>query len=137
MALLDAVDCPAIRAAIDAALDTDALPDATIELDQFMGEGMREVLRRAPDAETATGDTAAQLKTAAILFAASLLAPVAPLYSAENVASTTYSYQRAARDPQALAASLRARALGMIRSATGATSPAGLSGTFAIARAGR
>lgn len=135
MALLDATFYPQIRAAIDTMIGPDELPDSTIAMDAFIGEGQRLVTRKVPDATSRTGDELAQLRSAAILYTASLLAASVPLYTSEMVGHRGYQYQRVARDPQQLARDLRARAARLVSltlNATGTPAP-----VFAIAKGGR
>lgn len=106
--LLSAADWPAVRAALDVTLDSSALPDATIALDIFSGEAMREVEARVTDATTLTGDDALDVTAAAVYLTAANLAPSMP--SLTRASGQYLDWQRKGMDWNQRAAELRARA---------------------------
>lgn len=108
MALLTSADYPAIRAALDVALDSTILPDATIALDIYLGAAEREVAALDPDSGTRTGDDLARVKSAVVYLTAALLAPAIPWIVRESVGGQ--SYERVREDWGALASALRQRA---------------------------
>lgn len=108
MTLIVAGDYEAIRKALDTSLDNRLLPDAVIGLDLYAGAASRAVLARDPDAATRTGTAGQQIKLAAILWCASLIAPALPQISGEDHGDD--SYRRVLASPEKLAADLRARA---------------------------
>lgn len=80
--LLSSSDWPAVRAALDITLSSTQLPDATIALDIFSGEAMREVEARVTDATTLTGDDELTVTAAAVFLTASFIAPSLPSLTA-------------------------------------------------------
>lgn len=108
MALLSAAEYPAIRAAIDIALDSTTLPDSIIALDMYVGAGQRDVLLIDPLAESRTGNDLLHATTAAILFTAARLVGALPQIVKETFPD--HSYERNKVDAAARAAELRALA---------------------------
>lgn len=91
MGLLTSADYPAIRAALDAHLDTTLLPDATIELSPFLGAAELEVADRDPNAATRTGDDLARVKLAVIYLAAANLAPSVPRLISSSAGDSSFT----------------------------------------------
>lgn len=106
--LLTSADYPAIRAALDISLDATDLPDSLIDLDQFVGKGVREVLQRDSLAESRSGTELLRARNAAIFFTAALLAPSVPAITSES--EGTYRVNREAWDGQRRQRELRALA---------------------------
>ncbi len=69
---------PSIRRAIAVDLDAEALPDVVIEDPIYLGAAEAEILRRVPNAASATGEDRRRIVSATILLTASLLAPAIP-----------------------------------------------------------
>jgi hypothetical protein len=105
-------DFTAIRAAIDLSLDEGTLPDDVIALPIYRGRAEARVLARDPNAASYTYGMPEYdaVKQAAILFAASLLAPIvlASIPTSETIG--TYKYNLAGLKPEQLAAALSADA---------------------------
>jgi hypothetical protein len=109
MSLLSAADYPAIRAALDTAMDSAFLPDSVIGMSIYAGAGELAVLAKVPDAESRSGAELQRCKNAAVYLTAALLAIALPQIAAETFIGGE-SYQRKIVDPAALAAELRQRA---------------------------
>lgn len=135
MSLLTSADYDSVRAALDALLDCETLPDDVIALDLYAGAAERAVLARDPLAETRTGSALARVRAAAVLYAASYLAPVVPQLTSERFAD--YSYSRNGQDWAKLAASLRARADAELDTVLETRRSAGALGVFTVARGRR
>ncbi len=110
MAILTALDYPAIRAALDVQLTAQSLPDATIAQSIFQGAAEAEVIKRVPTAENKTGDDLARVKRAAVWLTAAYLAHSVVRLTSLSVQTRDLSYSRQTFDPEEKAAELRARA---------------------------
>jgi len=119
--LLNRSEFEAVRAAIDVSLSDDILPDEQIELDIFQGAGERELLVLVPTAADLV-DIDPRIRSAAILFVAARICPRVPDIVRE--AFGQQSYQRSARDMNALAAKLRNEALAIANQIAGVVDPA-------------
>lgn len=138
MAILQPEDYPAVRAALDPALDATTLPDATIELPIFLDAADLELKRLAPDwADYVDEPEATQLRLAAIYLTASLIAATTPAIVAEAVGKGDYSYRAERPSPAELAALLRARAVAAVDLATGAASGDAIPTFFELAESAR
>lgn len=111
--LLTASSYPAIRAAIDLALDSESLPDATIALPIFLDAADLVLKARDPQWATRTGDALTHLTNAAIYLTAARIAPAMVRLLGETY-SSGYRYQLAAVDWDARAAALNAAADGAL-----------------------
>lgn len=110
MAILTALDYPAIRAALDVGLNATQLPDATIAQSIFLGAAEDELLRKVPGAATMTGDDLARVKRALVWLTAAYLAHSVVRLTSVNIQTRDLSYSRQTFDPDAKAAELRTRA---------------------------
>ncbi len=139
MTLLTVLDNPAIRAVIDLSLTAADVPDATIALDAFQGQGEARVLARFPDAASLTGDDAVQIRTAAICFVAALVAESLPRVLTEFVGRRSYGATKAAAtaDMLSIAAGLRGRGEAALASIVSEPVPRVRPISFSIARGGR
>lgn len=108
MPLLTSASYPSVRAALDIALDSEALPDSIIGLDIYLGAGMRDVIVIDPLAETRTGSELQHAQTAAVLFTAARLIGALPQIKSET--RDTHAYTRQEVNVAARAAELRALA---------------------------
>lgn len=112
MTILTPAEYPAIRAAIDLALDETTLPDAVIELPIFLAAADLDLKTRDPDWATRTGDQLTQLTNAAIYLTAARIAPSVPRLQREVFGD--YSYQLQTIDWEARAAALNSMADGTL-----------------------
>jgi hypothetical protein len=110
MAILSSADYPAVRAALDASLNPQQLPDATIAQDIFVGAAEAELLRRVPDAASRTGDELKRVKRALVYLTAALLAHSVVRLTSVSIQTRDLSYSRQTFDPDEKAAELRGRA---------------------------
>lgn len=110
MAILTALDYPAIRAALDVNITEQTLPDSVIAEDIFLGAAEAEVVRRVPDAETLIGENLARVKRAAIWLTAAYLAHSVVRITSMNIQTRDMSYSRQTFNPDEKAAELRQRA---------------------------
>lgn len=110
MAILQAADYPAIRAALDVDLNAQALPDAVISQDIFLGAAEAELLERVPDAADKTGDDLKRVKRALVWLTAAYLAHSVVRITSMNIQTRDMSYSRQAFDPDEKQAELRRRA---------------------------
>ncbi len=110
MAILTALDYPAVRAALDVQLNAQSLPDATIAQGIFVGAAEAEVLKRVPEAESKTGEDLARVKRAAVWLTAAYLAHSVARITSLSVQTRDLSYSRQTFNPDEKAAELRARA---------------------------
>jgi hypothetical protein len=110
MAILDSVDYPAIRAALDITLGTTSLPDETIEQSIFLGAAESQILQQDPQAETRTGTAREHVRNAAILLCAALIAgSMVSRVTTESLPGGGYSHGRPAVDWTKRAEELRGR----------------------------
>lgn len=126
MAILTSADYPAVRAALDVALNEQQLPNATIGQDIFVGAAEAELLRRVPTAASMTGSDLARVKRALVCLTAALLAPSVVRITSMSIQTRDLSYSRHTFDPEEKAAELRSRAeteIGMLLT-PGAATPA-------------
>lgn len=107
MAILSSDEYPEIRAALDADLNANDLPDSIIAMTIYKDAADQDVLERDPDAATRTGEDANRVKRAAIYFCAARLAPVVVRLTSLSVTTRDMSYSRATFDPEERAAQLR------------------------------
>ena len=124
MAILTALDYPAIRAALDVSLNAQQLPDATIAQDVFLGAAEADLLRRVPTAAAMTGNDLARVKRALVWLTAAYLAPSVVRITSLSIQTRDLSYSRQTFDPEAKARELRSRAegeIGMLVSPAAAT----------------
>jgi len=110
VAILDSTFNPAIRMALHSSLTTEALPDAMIALNIYLGAAEAEILRRDPDAASRTGTELIVVQNAAVLMTAALLAPAVELMQSEYIPGGGYRYQRPEVNWKERAALLRQRA---------------------------
>lgn len=98
-------NCDLIRAAIDTSLTAEALPNATIALDVYLGAAEREVKARDTAWASRTGDELTALKTAVAYLTAARLAPAVP--QIVDAKDRDLSRRLQERDMMVLAAALR------------------------------
>lgn len=91
--LLAPTDYPAIRAALDLALQAKDLPDSVIELPIYLGKAEQSILQRDPEATTRTGTEQQHIKNAVIFTCAALLAPAMRNLQRERVGEWEGAYQ--------------------------------------------
>lgn len=119
--ILTGDDYPAIRAALDPALTADLIPDAVIALDLYQGLAEARVRDQVPTADAlvaAGGDPARQVRAAAALYCAALLAPVVPRLVSEQI-GRDYRYQRQEVPLDVLVRELEGRATDALARAQG------------------
>ena len=108
MTLIDSSHFPAVRAAIDASISENEVPDTQIEYPIFWPAAEREVLVIVPDAADKTGDDLARVQAAVIYITAALIVPTLPPIVGANMDAA--SYGRRGSDVSATVADLRAKA---------------------------
>jgi hypothetical protein len=108
--ILMPADYAQVRAVCDLSLDVVSLPDERIGLDVFVGEAEDEVKRLDPAwaAHLAADATGAQVVRAAVYLTAARIVPWLPVLTGNSFADERHT--RAAYDPAARAADLRAKA---------------------------
>lgn len=121
---LDSGTYPDIRDAIEAGLDSAALPDSVIGRAIYVQVAELAVKGLDPDWATRDSDGQDLLTLAAILWCASLLIPAIPNVTRESIGQRDYEYQTANMTPAERVASLRARASEIVGYATGDTTGA-------------
>lgn len=111
MPVLAPADYPAIRAALDVTfVERGWPPDAVLALAPFVPAAEARLAALVPDAVASPDPAvAARVRQAAVLLAASLVAPAVPQLARESYGG--YSYERIAQDWPARAQALRAEAL--------------------------
>ena len=107
MAILTSADWPAVRAAIDTALDTNMLQDPVIALNIYSGAADQDVLSRDPDAESRTGEDENRVQRAAVFFCAARLIPVVIRVLTLSTTTRDLRYSRLVADPETRANELR------------------------------
>lgn len=108
MTLIDSSLFPTVRAAIDAAITENELPDTQIEQPIFWPAAEREILALVPDAADKTGDDLARVQAAVIYITAARIVPTLPPIVGANMDAA--SYGRRESDVLAMVADLRAKA---------------------------
>lgn len=108
--LLTVQTYPAIRAALGVLVDSNLLPDSTIQLDLYAGRAQAWVEASDPAWATRTGADRQHLVNAAVLRCAGLLATAMPAFSGESSTASEYSYSVKPVDWAARAAALMADA---------------------------
>lgn len=110
MAILQAADYPAIRAALDTELNAQQLPDATIAQDIFLGAAEARLLERVPDAASRTGDEMKRVKRALVWLTAALLAHSVVRVTTMSIQTRDMSFSRQTFDPDEKQVELMRRA---------------------------
>ncbi len=114
MSLIDATHYPAVRAAMDLALDDKMVSDDLIASSIYQGAAEAEVLRLDPLASSRTGGDQTHIQNAVILFTAALMTPALAPLQAANMNQAEYGKRE--HNVEVDIARLRARAQAEINS---------------------
>jgi hypothetical protein len=106
------VDPSAVRAALDPTLESDVLPDATVQLDIYMGRASDMVEQWNIDLGLGLTDDDTHMQRAATLQTAALIAPSLPVYVRESVPD--YTEQRGPTDRSGQQSDLSAQAYAVL-----------------------
>jgi hypothetical protein len=95
--ILQQSDCDAIRAAIDVTLDASDVPDTVIMMSIYADRAERWMAAQIPDFATRLPPESDLIRDSLILYCASLLVPVSPLFKSE--VHPEFEYTRPDIDP--------------------------------------